>query len=91
MRMRIGISSFRGGGVSLEGAAAGSLGFGERFLSSLGTQKVAANLPAPTEPFRFTEIWREIKQISQSVTNQNFLWLFVYSLLVGAAAGRNPT
>ena len=56
-------------------------------ISSLGTQKVAAAMPPPTEPFRFTEIWREIKQIGQSVANTNFMWLFVYSLFVGAAAG----
>ena len=56
-------------------------------ISSLGTQKVAAAMPPPTEPFQFTEIWHEIRQIAQSVTNANFLWLFVYSLIVGAAGG----
>jgi len=56
-------------------------------ISSLGTQKVAAAMLPPTEPFQFTEIWHEIRQIAQSVTNANFLWLFVYSLIVGAAGG----
>ena len=56
-------------------------------VSSLGTQKAAAAMPPPSEPFRFTEIWTEIKQIGQSVNNANFFWLFVYSLFVGAAAG----
>jgi len=74
-------------GYSIYGVV-GALVVGASILiSSLGTQKVAASLPPPTESFRFTEIWHEIKQIAQSVTNQNFLWLFVYSLLVGAAAG----
>ena len=56
-------------------------------ISSLGTQKVAAAMPPPTEPFRFSEIWSEIKQIGQSISNVNFLWLFIYSLIVGAAGG----
>ncbi|MFT5134151.1 MAG: GPH family glycoside/pentoside/hexuronide:cation symporter [Gammaproteobacteria bacterium] len=56
-------------------------------ISSLGTQKVAASMPPPSEPFRFREIWYEIKQISQSVKNSNFFWLFLYSLFVGAASG----
>lgn len=56
-------------------------------ISSLGTQKVAAAMPPPTEPFRFREIWYEVKQIGQSVKNANFFWLFVYSLIVGAAGG----
>lgn len=55
--------------------------------SSLGTQKVAAAIPPPTDKFRFTEIWHELKQIAQSMNNPNFLWLFVYSLIVGAASG----
>jgi Na+/melibiose symporter-like transporter len=56
-------------------------------ISSLGTQKAAAAIPPPAEPFRFGEMWVEIKQIAQSLTNANFFWLFVYSLIVGAAAG----
>jgi len=56
-------------------------------ISSLGTQKVAAAMPQPSEPFRFKDIWYEIKQIAQSVKNANFFWLFVYSLVVGAAGG----
>ena len=39
------------------------------------------------EKFKFSEIWHEIKQIAQSLKNPNFLWLFVYSLVVGGAAG----
>lgn len=56
-------------------------------VSSLGTQKAAAAMPPPTEPFKFNEIWRELKQIAQSVKNVNFFWLFTYSLIVGAAGG----
>jgi GPH family glycoside/pentoside/hexuronide:cation symporter len=56
-------------------------------VSSLGTQKAALKIAQPTEKFRVNEIWHEIKQISQSLKNPNFLWLFVYSLIVGAAAG----
>ena len=41
----------------------------------------------PTESFRFREIWYEIKQIGQSVKNANFFWLFIFSLVVGAAGG----
>lgn len=55
--------------------------------STLGTQKAAAALPPPVDTFRFNEIWHELKQIAQSVRNENFFWLFIYSLLVGAAAG----
>ncbi|MBH80521.1 MAG: hypothetical protein CMQ49_08450 [Gammaproteobacteria bacterium] len=56
-------------------------------ISSLGTQKPAAAIPPPAETFRVTEMWDEFKQIAQSLTNSNFFWLFVYSLIVGAAAG----
>ena len=56
-------------------------------ISSLGTQKAASAMPQPTEPFRFREIFTEIKQVAQSVKNINFFWLFAYSLIVGAAAG----
>jgi Na+/melibiose symporter-like transporter len=56
-------------------------------VSSLGTQKVAAALPQPSEPFRIGEIWTEMKQIGQSLKNDNFWWLFVYSLIIGAAGG----
>lgn len=56
-------------------------------ISSLGTQKAAAAMPPPAEPFKFNEIWHEIKQIAQSLKNANFFWLFVYSLIVGAAGG----
>lgn len=55
--------------------------------SALGTQKVAAALPRPTEPFVFREITREIRQIFQSVKNRNFAALFFYGLTVGIAGG----
>ena len=56
-------------------------------ISSLGTQKAASAMLPPTESFRFREIWYEIKQIGQSVKNANFFWLFIFSLVVGAAGG----
>jgi GPH family glycoside/pentoside/hexuronide:cation symporter len=56
-------------------------------VSSLGTQKVAAALPKPSEPFRFLAIKREIKQIFESVKNKNFAALFFYGLTVGIAGG----
>jgi len=56
-------------------------------ISSVGTQKAASAMPQPTEPFKFREIFSEIKQIGQSVKNANFFWLFAYSLFVGAAGG----
>lgn len=55
--------------------------------SSLGTQKAAAALPRPTEPFLFREIGREIRQIFQSIRNKNFAALFFYGLTVGIAGG----
>lgn len=56
-------------------------------LSALGTQKRAASLPPPHEPFRFREITREVGQIFQSVQNRNFAALFFYGLIVGIAGG----
>ena len=56
-------------------------------VSSFGTQKVAAALPKPSEPFRFLAIKREIKQIFQSVKNKNFAALFFFGLTVGIAGG----
>ena len=56
-------------------------------VSSLGTQKVAAALPRPSEPFRVLAIKREIKQIFQSVKNKNFAALFFFGLTVGIAGG----
>ena len=67
---------------------AGALAIGaSTLISSLGTQKAASALPPPIERFKFSEIWHEIKQISQSLKNPNFMWLFIYSLVVGGAAG----
>jgi Na+/melibiose symporter-like transporter len=56
-------------------------------LSSLGTQKVMAELPKPAEAFKFREIAKEIRQILQSVKNRNFKALFFYGLIVGIASG----
>ena len=74
-------------GYSIYGVVGALIIAASILISSLGTQKAAAAMPPPTEPFRFSEMWHEIKQIAQSLTNANFLWLFVYSLIVGAAAG----
>lgn len=41
-------------------------------LSALGTQKVAAALPRPTDTFKFRAITRELNQIFQSIKNKNF-------------------
>ena len=74
-------------GYATYGVAGALIIASSTLVSSLGTQKVAAALPPPSEKFKFSEIWNEIKQIAQSLKNQNFLWLFVYSLVVGGAAG----
>ena len=74
-------------GYSIYGVVGALIIAASILISSLGTQKIAAAMPPPAEPFRFTEMWSEIKQIAQSLTNANFFWLFVYSLIVGAAAG----
>jgi len=55
--------------------------------SALGTQKVAAALPRPTDTFRFGAITREIAQIFQSLKNRHFAALFFYGLTVGVAGG----
>jgi len=74
-------------GYSIYGVVGALIIAASILVSSLGTQKAAAAMPPPAEPFRFTEMWMEIRQIAQSLTNANFFWLFVYSLIVGAAAG----
>jgi len=74
-------------GYAIYGLVGALIIAGSTLVSSLGTQKVASALPPPSEKFRFSEIWHEIKQIAQSLKNKNFLWLFVYSLVVGGAAG----
>ena len=56
-------------------------------VSAAGTQKVAAAMPPPDEPFRLREIRREIMQIFQSLSNKNFAALFFYGLTVGIAGG----
>ena len=55
--------------------------------SSLGTQRVAAALPRPAEPMRFSEIAHEIRQIFQSLHNRHFAALFFYGVTVGVAGG----
>lgn len=74
-------------GYSIYGVVGAMLIATSILVSSLGTQKAASAMPQPTEPFRFNEIWHEMKQIGQSVKNANFFWLFSYSLIVGAAGG----
>jgi GPH family glycoside/pentoside/hexuronide:cation symporter len=56
-------------------------------ISALGTQKVMAELPKPTDRFKFKEITKEIAEILQSVKNKNFAALFLYGLIVGIAGG----
>ena len=74
-------------GYSIYGIA-GSLVIAAAILvSSFGTQKVAAALPRPSEPFRFMAIKQEINQIFQSVKNKNFAALFFFGLTVGIAGG----
>ncbi|MEO2183962.1 MAG: MFS transporter [bacterium] len=74
-------------GYSIYGIA-GALVIAAAILSSsLGTQKVAAALPRPSEPFRILAIKREIKQIFQSIKNKNFAALFFFGLTVGIAGG----
>ena len=74
-------------GYAIYGLAGALIIAASTLISSLGTQKIASAMPPPAEKFKFSEIWREIKQIAQSLKNKNFLWLFVYSLVVGGAAG----
>ena len=56
-------------------------------FSSLGTQKYFRELPKPTEPFRFKQIFKEILQIAHSLKNRNFAALFINSLVSGMAGG----
>lgn len=74
-------------GYSIYGAVGAGLIALAIIGSALGTQRVAAALPQPEEPFRFREISREISQIFQSVKNRNFAALFFYGLTVGIAGG----
>jgi len=74
-------------GYSIYGAVGAVLIGLAILVSALGTQKVAAALPRPSEKFRFREISREIRQIFQSVKNRNFAALFFYGLTVGIAGG----
>ncbi len=74
-------------GYSIYGVAGASVIALAIIISSLGTQKVAAALPPPAEPFRLNAIGREARQIFESLKNPNFAALFFYGLLVGTAAG----
>ncbi|MDE0990441.1 MAG: MFS transporter [Pseudomonadales bacterium] len=74
-------------GYSIYGIAGALVIAAAILISSLGTQKVAAALPRPSEPFRVLAIKREIKQIFQSVKNKNFAALFFFGLTVGIAGG----
>jgi len=74
-------------GYGIYGIAGALLIAAAILVSSFGTQKVAAALPKPSEPFRFLAIKREIKQIFQSVKNKNFAALFFFGLTVGIAGG----
>lgn len=56
-------------------------------ISAGGTQKVAAAMPQPEEPFRLNEIGHELRQIFASIKNRNFAALFLYGLTVGIASG----
>ncbi len=55
--------------------------------ASLGTQRLAAKLPQPTETFKISEMFKEIRQIAESLKNGNFAALFFYGLALGAAGG----
>jgi Na+/melibiose symporter-like transporter len=74
-------------GYSIYGIAGALVIAAAILVSSLGTQKIAAGLPRPSEPFRILAIKREIKQIFQSVKNKNFAALFFFGLTVGIAGG----
>jgi Na+/melibiose symporter-like transporter len=74
-------------GYGIYGLAGALLIAAAILVSSFGTQKIAAALPKPNEPFRFLAIKREIKQIFQSVKNKNFAALFFFGLTVGIAGG----
>jgi GPH family glycoside/pentoside/hexuronide:cation symporter len=74
-------------GYSIYGIAGALVIAAAILISSLGTQRVAASLPKPSEPFRVLAIKREIKQIFQSIKNKNFAALFFFGLTVGIAGG----
>ncbi len=74
-------------GYSIYGAVGAAVIFLTILVSSLGTQKAAAAIPPPADAFRFRDILHEVGEIFESLRNQNFFVLFMYSLLVGIAAG----
>ena len=74
-------------GYSIYAVVGAVLIFLSMLVSVLGTQRVAAALPKPSDSFRLSEIGREIRQIFQSLRNRNFAALFAYGLAAGVAAG----
>ena len=74
-------------GYSIYGAVGAVMIFMTILVSALGTQRVAAALPRPTETFKFKNIGKEIRQIFESLHNRNFASLFAYGLCVGIAQG----
>ena len=55
--------------------------------ASFGTQRLAARLPQPTDTFKISEMFTEMRQIVETLKNRNFAALFLYGLALGAAAG----
>ena len=74
-------------GYSIYGTVGALVIFLTILVSALGTQKIAAALPRPTERFKVREIAHEIRQIFDSLRNLNFAVLFGYGLFQGTAAG----
>ncbi len=56
-------------------------------VSTLGTQRAAMSMSQPAEPFRWSVIVQEIRQIYTSLNNRNFGAIFFYSILIGVAIG----
>lgn len=56
-------------------------------VSTLGTQRAAMSMSKPKEPFRWSEIMREVGQIRASLYNRNFGALFLHSIVAGVGLG----
>lgn len=74
-------------GYSIYGTVGALVIFVTILMSALGTQKHAAALPQPNEPFRLDRIGYELRQIFESLRNPNFAALFFYGLAIGMATG----
>ena len=74
-------------GYSIYGTVGALVIFFTILISALGTQKHAAALPRPSEPFKLMSIGRELGQIFESLRNRNFAALFFYGLAIGMATG----